>query len=63
MAGATIFISCNVGGIDLGVLANCGNAVVTGVAPFARNFGTGMINECASEIRGVMAGPAILGSA
>ena len=63
VTGAAIFICCNVGRIDLGALANCGNTIVTSVAAFARNFGTGMINKCASEISGVMAHPAILGSA
>jgi len=58
-----ILICCNVGRIDLGSLANRRYPIVTGVATFTYNFRAGMINKSGSEIGGVMARPAILGSA
>jgi len=58
-----ILVCCNVGRIGLGSLAYRYNTIMTGVAAFARNFGTGMIYKSACEISGVMARPAILHSA
>ena len=47
------------------ILTNCTTrtAVMTGVTPFTYNFGTAMIHKSACEISGIMARPAILGSA
>ena len=47
------------------ILTNCTTraTVMTGVTSFTYNFGTAMINKSLSEISGVMARPAILGSA
>ena len=58
-----IFVCWHVGRIDLGSLASRCNPIMTGVAAFTRNFGTGMIHKSACEISGVMARPAILLSA
>ena len=55
-----ILVCCNVGRIDLGILAYRYNPIMTGVAAFTRNFGTGMIHKSACEISRVMARPAIL---
>jgi hypothetical protein len=60
---AAILVCRNVGRIDPGILANRCRTIMTSVAPFTHNFGSGMINKCGSEISGVMALSAILGSA
>ena len=60
----TAILTChNVGRIYLGIFANCRNPIMANVAPFARNFWTGMVNKSARKISGVMARTAILGSA
>ena len=55
-----IQVCWHVGRIDFGSLASRCNPIMTGVAAFTRNFGTGMIHKSACEISGVMARPAVL---
>ncbi len=60
MTDTAIFVCYYMGRIDFGNLASRCNPIMTAVAAFTRNFGTGMIQKSAGEISGVMARPAIL---